>query len=280
MNGIVILNKPCGLSSNTACRKVGKLLGEKKVGHLGTLDPMAEGVLPITLGKCTKLFDYYLKKEKTYIAEFTFGYETDTLDIEGQIIANGGKIPTSEEILQVLPQLCGNIAQVPPKYSAKKINGKRAYDLARENINFELKAKNVTIYKLELLEQVRNNVYKFLIECSAGTYIRSIARDLACKLRTYAIMSKLTRTKCGEFTIENSHTFDSINENIVITPNKLLGDNVINIDEIIYKEVYNTGYINLLSNGENQLFLVKFNDVDFGIATQFDGKYKLIIRFI
>jgi len=280
MNGLVILNKPCGISSNTACRKVGKILGEKKVGHLGTLDPMAEGVLPVALGKCTKLFDFYLKKRKTYIAEFVFGYETDTLDREGQVIFDGGRIPTKDEIEDILTKLRGKIAQIPPKYSAKKVNGKRAYDLARENVDFELKSKDIIIYKLEILEKIDAKTYKFLIECSAGTYIRSVARDLAYALQTYATMTRLQRTMCGEFSIENSYTFENIYESSVITPAKLLADKIINIDEKIFKLAFNTGYINLPSMGENELFLVRFNTTDVGIATQFDGKYKLIIRFV
>ncbi len=280
MNGIVILNKPSGISSNTACRKVGKILGEKKVGHLGTLDPMAEGVLPVALGKCTKLFDYYLKKRKTYIAEFTFGYETDTLDREGRIVVDGGRFPTKEDIALVLPKLRGEIAQIPPKYSAKKVNGKRAYDLARENVEFELKPKDITIYKLEMLEQIDNKTYKFLIECSAGTYIRSIARDIAYALQTYATMTHLQRKMCGEFLIENSCTFDNINDSSVISPSELFGGNAINIDENTFKLAFNTGYINLPSVGENELFLVKLDTIDVGIATQFDGKYKLVIRLV
>lgn len=280
MNGIVILNKPCGISSNTACRKVGKIIGEKKVGHLGTLDPMAEGVLPVALGKCTKLFDYYLKKRKTYIAEFTFGYETDTLDREGQIVVDGGKFPTKEEIVSILPQLCGKIAQIPPKYSAKKVSGRRAYDLARENIEFQLEPKDVIIYKLEMLEQIDNKTYKFLIECSAGTYIRSIARDLAYALHTFATMTRLQRTICGEFLIENSYVFEDINASSVISPTELLGNNTISIDENTFKHTFNTGYIELPSKGENELFVVKYDGNDVGIATQFDGKYKLVIRLV
>ena len=221
MNGIVVLNKPAGISSNTACRKVGKILGEKKVGHLGTLDPMAEGVLPVSLGKCTKLFDYYLNKNKTYIAEFTFGIETDTLDAEGIIISSGGQIPTLEEINTVLNKMIGEQYQLPPKYSAKKVNGKRAYDLARANVDFNLEPKLIHIYDLQCLSKVNHNTFQFKIECSSGTYIRSIARDIASKLNTHAYMSKLTRIKCGEFLIENSFKFEEINEKSIINLNTI-----------------------------------------------------------
>ena len=221
MNGIVILNKPVGISSNTACRKVGKIKKKKKVGHLGTLDPMAEGVLPVSLGKCTKLFDYYLNKEKTYIAEFTFGVETDTLDAEGEIVKSGGLIPTIDEINKVLNKMIGEQYQTPPKYSAKKVNGKRAYDLARANVDFDLKPKLIYIYDLQCLTQINNNIFQFKIVCSSGTYIRSIARDLAFQLNTYAYMSKLIRTKCGEFSIEDSVTFEEINEKSIIDLNKI-----------------------------------------------------------
>ena len=147
MNGIVVLNKPQGLSSNTACKKVGRILNEKKVGHLGTLDPMAEGVLPVSLGKCTKLFDYYLKKNKEYVADFTFGYETDTLDADGKIMIDNGLIPSLNNIKLILNSFIGQQEQLPPKYSAKKVNGKRAYDLARKDEDFVLEPQLITIYE-------------------------------------------------------------------------------------------------------------------------------------
>ncbi len=278
MDGIVILNKPCGVSSNTACRKVGRLLGEKKVGHLGTLDPMAEGVLPVALGKCTKLFDYYLKKTKTYVAEFTFGYETDTLDREGEKLLDNGSVPSEEQIVAALKNFQGTISQLPPKYSAKKVNGQRAYDLARQNVNFDLQPKDITVYRYELLSKINECTYKFLIECSAGTYIRSLARDLAYSLDTYATMTALQRTKCGEFRIENSVTFDEVSEAAVISVAELFKENVVKIGRDECRAAYNTGYITTVANLDKLLYLVYCEQELAGVVAKHDERYKFIIR--
>lgn len=279
MDGIVILNKPCGISSNTACRKVGKIVGEKKVGHLGTLDPMAEGVLPVALGKCTKLFDYYLKKTKIYIADFTFGYETTTIDREGEKLFVGGNVPNASEIEKALEKFKGVIMQIPPRYSAKKVNGQRAYELARNDVEFELMPKEVTIYCYELLQQIDTYTYQFLIECSAGTYIRSLARDLAYSLNTYATMTKLKRISCGEFKIEDALTFEDISEQSVISPSKLFSDNVIELDETQCKVAFNTGYFNYEQNFNGLMCLVCCNGTAVALAMRNENRYKLVIRF-
>lgn len=210
IDGVVVLNKPKGLSSNTASNKVKYLLSAKKAGHLGTLDPMATGVLPVALGKATKLFDMFLKKRKTYIATFNFNYETDTLDSEGEILNNSIKTISEAQIRDILGEFTGNISQMPPKYSAKKVNGVRAYDLARKGVDFELKPKEITIYSIDLMERVEDNVFKLFIECSSGTYIRSICRDIAYRLGTYATMTDLIRTRCGIFSIVESFTIEDI----------------------------------------------------------------------
>lgn len=210
IDGIVILNKSQYVSSNTACNKVKYILNAKKAGHLGTLDPLATGVLPISLGKATKLFDIFLKKRKTYIASFDFTHETDTLDVEGVILNNSKKSITPEDINKVLKEFVGTLNQIPPKYSAKKVNGVRAYDLARKGVSFELKSKQITIYRFELIGEVKPDVYKFVIECSSGTYIRSLCRDLAYAMGVYGTMIELIRTKCGIFNIDDSCTIDDI----------------------------------------------------------------------
>ena len=282
MNGIVNLYKPSNMSSNTACRKVGKILVEKKVWHLVTLDPLAEGVLPVTLGKCTKLFDYYLQKDKAYIADFTFGEETDTLDAEGEIIDKCNLIPKADEIENVLPYFIGEQEQVPPRYSAKKLGGVRAYDLARNNKDFELKPKLIYIYNLKLLKQINNTTFRFLIECSSGTYIRSIARDLAYKVNSLAYMSYLQRTKCGDFCIENSVNFNNITENSVITIDELFR----NIDKIEillqdeYKLFLNSSRVRVMDDTKagNAVLTYKDKIISFGILD--NGYFISKIRFI
>ena len=221
MNGFVAINKPIGLSSSDVVIKVRnaltKCLSQKqKAGHLGTLDPEAEGVLTIALGSATKLFDFCLNKTKTYIADFTFGLTTDTLDRAGTITHSGDRIPQLDEIQNILSEFVGAIIQIPPQFSAKNVGGKRAYQLARRGESVELQGKNVLIHEFTHLEAVSDNTHRFKICCGAGTYIRSLARDVGTKLNTSAYMSNLIRTVDGKFTLE-----DCINlEDFLIEPLK------------------------------------------------------------
>ncbi len=202
MTGFINIIKPSGMSSAYAVGAVKKKFNQP-CGHMGTLDPMAEGVLPVGIGKTSRLFQYLLDKEKTYIARFIFGYTTDTLDVTGQITAQTKIIPTLEQIKGVIGNFVGEIMQVPPNYSAKCINGKRGYELARQGKEFELEAKKVCILGIECLSQISENEFEFKIDCKGGTYIRSLARDIAKSVNSLGVMSKLTRTKCGIFTMEN-----------------------------------------------------------------------------
>lgn len=220
MHGIINLYKPCGMSSNFLLTKVKKQTNIKKIGHLGTLDPLACGVLPVAVNKGTKLFDFYLKKTKIYRAVFTFSKETSTLDSEGEIIKTSEKIPSVDEILKVLPQLEKQTEQIPPNFCANSINGTKAYILARNGQNIELKPKKIKIYYIKLINQINTASFLFEIKCSSGTYIRSIARDLAKLLNTCAFMSALIRTKSGEFEINSSNivddlTFDNVYSKII-----------------------------------------------------------------
>lgn len=201
--GFFNIDKPSGITSSTVVNKCKWLTGTP-CGHMGTLDPLASGVLPVGVGNATRLFDYFLEKEKEYIAEFTFGVTSDTLDSTGERIL-GGTIPSETDISAVLPTLIGEVSQMPPKYSAKNINGHRGYELARAGVEFELKPKLVKIYGIELLGKSENETaFRFKINCGGGTYIRSIARDLATALDTQALMSALYRTKSGIFTVDKS----------------------------------------------------------------------------
>ncbi|MCQ2556296.1 MAG: tRNA pseudouridine(55) synthase TruB, partial [Clostridia bacterium] len=188
MKGILPINKPIGWTSFDVCNKLKHLLKTPKIGHLGTLDPMASGVLLVTVGKATKLFDLFQEKHKTYLAKFKFGYLTDSLDATGNILKENGLIPTEEEILSVLPKFVGEINQIPPQFSAKSINGKRAYDLARDGKTVDLKPCKVTIYNIKLLNYA-NAELTLQIECGSGTYIRSIGRDIATELDTFGTMT-------------------------------------------------------------------------------------------
>ena len=214
MTGFINVNKAAGASSAREVAII-KRLTRVPCGHMGTLDPMADGVLPIAVGNAARLFDYFLKKEKTYVATFRFGEHFDTLDTTGSVVQSGGRIPSVEEIEEVIPSLVGEVMQIPPRYSAKNVNGKRGYQLAREGVDFELPPKKVTINSIKLLRQEDEKCFSFEITCGGGTYIRSIARDMAEQLSTYAAMSALTRTKSGIFTIENAVVSSSLTENNV-----------------------------------------------------------------
>ncbi len=223
MLGFVNIYKPSNVSSNHVVVALKKKFNIKKVGHFGTLDPMACGVLPIAIGKATRLFDCSLGKSKRYIAIFDFGYETDTLDATGQILSRCDSIPTANEIAKILASMIGKIQQLPPKFSAKNINGMRAYELARANIEFELKPKEIEIFDLQLIEQVSDSAFKFDITCSSGTYIRSIARDMAHMLGSLSTMTFLERVSSGNFdkstsiSLQDVLEIDDINS-ILITP--------------------------------------------------------------
>lgn len=209
-NGIINLNKPVGMSSSLAVQIVKRKLKPNKIGHLGTLDPLGTGVLLLAVNKSTKLFDTYLTKRKTYRTIFKFGEETETLDSEGVVIKKND-VQVTEKILQEKIKLfIGTLSQMPPAYSAKKINGKKSYELARQGIDVILKPREVNIYKFNIIEKVAENTFCFDVECSAGTYIRSICRDLAHSLSTYGTMVAIIRTICGDFDIKDSCTLEQI----------------------------------------------------------------------
>ncbi len=213
--GFFNVDKPSGLTSSTVVNKC-KWLSGVPCGHMGTLDPLASGVLPVGVGNATRLFDYFLAKDKTYIAEFTFGVTADTLDSTGEKVY-GGAIPTATAIEGVLPALVGEVMQIPPKYSAKNVNGRRGYDLARAGIEFELAPKKVRIDEIQLLGAGETaGAFRFQIRCGGGTYIRSIARDMASALGTQALMSALRRTQSGVFTVENAIPFALLERDLPI----------------------------------------------------------------
>ncbi len=202
MSGFININKASGVSSAREVAIIKKLTGTP-CGHMGTLDPMASGVLPVAIGKAARLFDFFLDKHKKYSATFRFGVDSDTLDTTGEIVENAGLVPEYAAVSEVLPQFTGEIMQLPPKYSAKNIGGRRGYELARAGVEFELKPKKVTVYSITLTGR-SGNEFTFDIECGGGTYIRSLARDIAAKLGTRAVMSALVRTQSGIFTIKNA----------------------------------------------------------------------------
>ena len=280
MQGIVVVNKEKGWTSFDVVKKIKKIWGIKKVGHLGTLDPMAEGVLPVAIGKATKLFDYYLKKSKTYIAQFEFGYETDTLDAEGQVIKTTSNLPSKKDIEEVLSSFVGKLQQTPPKYSAVKINGQRAYALARDNKEFQIQPKQIEIYKLEVLGQTDTNTYEFLIECSAGTYIRSLCQDIAKRLNSLATMTKLTRTRSGNFTQKDAKTIEELEQNktLISTSDALNHLPKIELDEKYFQKLSNGVEVKIINQPQNVLSTIFVGDRLFGIGEVEKGILKISTR--
>ncbi len=224
MNGIINAYKPSGISSAAAVGKIKHALGYGHIGHMGTLDPIGEGVLLVGVGKGARLFDHYLKKSKTYEASFAFGTCTDTLDITGKITGTTGNIPAQSDIALALKRFIGTQEQLPPAYSAKSVGGVRAYELARKGITAELKPSVITVGAFDLLRKTGENEYMFRIDCSAGTYIRSLCRDLAAGLGSLAVMTSIKRTRCGAFFAENSIKIEDITPDIVIPLNVALSD--------------------------------------------------------
>ncbi|MCF6287815.1 MAG: tRNA pseudouridine(55) synthase TruB [Proteobacteria bacterium] len=203
VHGILLLNKPTGITSNLALQKVRRIFNAKKAGHTGSLDPMATGLLPCCFGDATKVAGLMLNADKTYIAECQIGSQTDTGDATGTITKTSDKtILTEAEILQATKSLTGNIQQIPPMYSALHHNGKRLYDLARQGIEVVRKARNITIHQFRILKIDTNNpqTIKFEIKVSKGSYIRTLLEDFAKLCGTYAHMSSLHRTKLGILT--------------------------------------------------------------------------------
>lgn len=209
-SGFVNIIKPTGMTSFEVVSKVKKIFGTKKVGHLGTLDPAASGVLPVAIGRATKFFDYFLNKQKEYVALVDFNRETNTLDSFGNITKTSTKTITEEMLQSVLPNFLGEIEQIPPKFSAIKVNGERAYDLARKNANFDIKPRKITIFSLKLVKNCENNKFLFKVFCSAGTYIRTLFSDIASEISTVSTTEAIIRTKSGNFQIENSVTLEEL----------------------------------------------------------------------
>lgn len=240
MNGIVNVYKPSGISSSAAVGKVKHVLGTRAVGHMGTLDPMGEGVLLMGVGKGTRLFDFYLKKTKTYEANFRFGLMTDTVDSTGTVTARTEILPSEEEIERALPSFIGEQDQIPPIYSAKSVGGVRAYKLARSGQMPELKPSRITVNELKTIGRVGENEYRFLIDCSAGTYVRSICRDIASALGSLAIMTAIKRTRCGEFTAEQAIAPENLTVSDIIPLERAVSSlSRVDLPDEMYKKAVN-----------------------------------------
>lgn len=270
MDGVINVNKPFGMTSSDVVVAIKRKLKMRRVGHMGTLDPIGTGVLLIGVGLGARLFDYYLKKDKTYVAEFEFGLETDTLDNTGVITKTTAVMPTIDDIKKSLPSLIGEVSQMPPIYSAKSVNGVRAYDLARQGIAVELKPVNVSIYDIKYLECTGENKYLFEISCSSGTYIRSICRDMGYAVGSYATMNSICRTKCGDFLNTEAVELDDIDESKLLQMTDVINLQKYELDSSFYKQITNGVRVKVdnTPSGSFQLFC---NGEFFGIANYDNG---------
>lgn len=208
MKGFFNINKPRGMNSTKVVAII-KRLTHEKVGHLGTLDPDAHGVLPIAVGKATRLFDFFLNKDKVYEARGRFGILTDTLDESGRVVLTNDVRPTRAQVEAVLPLFCGKQMQMPPAFSAKQVGGERAYDKARRGEEVTLSPREICVYSLELVS-FEGDEFSVRIHCSAGTYVRALIRDIAEKLGAIATTIDIFRTRSGAFDIASSISIDNI----------------------------------------------------------------------
>lgn len=252
MDGIIIINKTKGCTSHDIVYKIKKMLNEK-VGHTGTLDPMAEGVLPILVGKGTLASKYLINHDKKYIVELQLGTKTDTADGEGRIVKQqpvNKEILTTKNIEKILQSFVGKQEQIPPIYSAIKINGKKLYEYARKGQEIELKPRKIEIYNIKLINySVEEKQIKFEVFCGKGTYIRSLCEDIAIKFGTVGYMKSLKRIQVGDFKIEDSITIEELNN--IIQKNELDKTKTIIILEKLFEKIPSIK----LDNRKLELFL-------------------------
>ena len=275
MNGILLVDKEKNMTSRDVVNEISKILHTKKVGHTGTLDPLATGVLVVCLGNYTKLTSLLTSMEKEYIATMKLGILTDTLDITGKVLKEEKVKISSEEIKKAFANFPKKYLQEVPLYSAVKVKGKKLYEYARENIEVTLPKKEVLIKELEIINILDDTItFKALV--SKGTYIRSLINDLASKLNTVGVMMDLRRIKQGNFKIEDCHKLKDINEKMLITVDKIFNYPVININEDQFKKVINGNILKL--NCHDEFVFVSFNNEKIAIYQKDNDLYKIIFK--
>lgn len=273
MEGIIVVNKPKGITSFDVIRKLKKILKTKKIGHTGTLDPLAIGVMLVCVGRATKLASDLEAKDKIYIADFDIGYATDTYDIEGKKIAENTIEISKKNLEQSIKKFIGNIKQIPPMYSAIKIDGNKLYHLARKGIEVERPERNVTIEYINLLD-FKDNKVKIETKVSKGCYIRSLIYDIGQDLGTYATMTALQRKQVGDYSLENSYSLEQIEKMIFNNDFKFLKT----IEEIFSYDKYslqtekeltlykNGNTVKIKENLENKRYRIYFQNEFVGLA--------------
>lgn len=275
MNGILIVNKPKNYTSRDIVNIISKKLNTKKVGHTGTLDPIAEGVLVVPIGRALKISELLTSEKKEYIAKVILGYETDMLDITGKEIKRNIPNVDKDKLIEVLNSFIGKYNQEVPMYSAVKVNGRKLYEYARSNIQITPPSKIVEIYSISLLEGpiYKEDIIEFTMKCevSKGTYIRSLIRDIAYKLSTYGTMKELIRTKQGSFLLEDAFTLEDIQKDkykLLSIKEALPNIKITKIDDKILKQV------------KNGMVLDKFFEEEISLLVDKDGREIAIYKDI
>ena len=276
MQGLILIDKPQGITSFTAVRKIKKLAKEKRVGHTGTLDPIATGVLPIFIGRATVLSSFLSDADKTYVATIKLGISTDSYDVTGNVLEEKEVNVTDSQIDETIEQFRGKQLQKPPIFSAIKKDGVRLYDLARKGLKPEVKAREITVYSIERISEVKENCFKIRVHCSKGTYIRSLCNDIGLKLGCGATMSELRRVSAHGFDIGECVPLDSLNEenieSFIVSEEKA----VENLREIKVTEkqavrftnggVLDISRLKIFDVKEKEKFRVKFGEILLGIG--------------
>ncbi len=291
LNGVINLNKPANKTSHDMIYFMRRMAGQKRVGHTGTLDPDATGVLPICLGVATKASDYIAGGKKGYRAHIHFGKTTTTQDLSGDIISKSENLGFDEHVFcETLKKFTGEIQQIPPMYSAVKVNGKKLYELARKGIEIERKKRDITIYSIETNEINLKEKYAVIdVKCSKGTYIRTLCHDIGEMLGCGACMGKLVRIQSGRFTIDKSYSVEEIEQlsqenrlNEILIPTDMLFDDYIKLNVSGKNEfkVKNGSPLEGFDFPENTLFRI-YDSVDnfLCISQMFDGKIKMLTSF-
>ena len=271
MDGIILINKEKGYTSHDAVNKVKHILNEK-VGHIGTLDPNATGLLPILVGKGTKLSQYLINHDKEYEVELKLGIKTDTADSEGKVLEEKvvkESMLEKENVQNVLKKFVGKQKQIPPMYSAIKVNGKKLYEYARKKIKIDIEPRDIEIYKITLLDVDKiSNIIKFTVKCSKGTYIRSLCEDISEKLGTVGYMKELNRVQVGIFKIEDSIKIEELEENKKNL--KFLENHVLSIEKAFMQIYGDNNFINL----EDEKLKLLYNGVKIR-SNKPDGLYRI-----
>lgn len=285
MNGILVVNKELGYTSRDVVNIVCKELKTKKVGHTGTLDPMASGVLVLCVGQALKMCELLTNHDKEYIAGITLGIETDTLDLDGKIISTKAVDIKKEKIIEVINSFKGSYLQEVPKYSAVKVNGKKLYEYARNNIDVKLPAKTVNIYDIDIIDDIiydKGKIhFKIRTSVSKGTYIRSLVRDIGVKLGVPAVMNSLVRNRLGAFNLDNAYSLDEIKNGefkIISILDAFPNIKRINVSDEIAFKVRNGVILEPFFNGD-KAFILDNNDKLIAIYENVDNKSRVYKMF-